>query len=313
MVENEPYFIKPASFRPNSLFVGRETELGELHKLLFDKKRRNDGTSAVLVQSMPGGGKTHLARQYVYDHKDDFPGGIFWIRAKAMPELAAGYWDIARKAALRGSTEDLSKDDSEQFIRLVKKWLNQRQDWLLVLDGVHFDDPEALQKYIPDSPNTSLIYTSTEKAVSNDYQFMNPQVIRLPLLSAREAQTLLLLELDNKDPTKDDLLHSMELVQAMGFLPVVIHAVAQRLKATNEPLAKFARHYAAEPKLRGLGAYIAVVEQLKMLGAIEALNLLRILCFFSQHIPVEMIVLGRLSFMYVHFQMLTYPCRAKST
>ncbi|RDW84939.1 hypothetical protein BP6252_02529 [Coleophoma cylindrospora] len=241
---------------------------------------------------MPGGGKTHLARQYVYEHKNDFPGGIFWIRAKAMPELAAGYWDIARKAALRGSTEDLSKNDPEQFIRLVRKWLNQRQNWLLVLDGVHFDNPEVIQKYIPDSPNTSLIYTSTQKAVSNDYQFMNPQVIKLPLLSAREAQTLLLLELDKKDPTKDDLLHSMELVQAMGFLPVVIHSVAQRLKATDEPLAKFARHYATEPRLRGLGAYIAVVEQLQMLGATEALNLLRILCFFSQHIPVEMIVLG---------------------
>lgn len=298
MVENEPYFIKPVSFRPNSLFVGRENELAQLHKLLFDKKRRHDGTSAVLVQSMPGGGKTHLVRQYVYDHKPDFPGGIFWVRAKAIPELAAGYWDIAKKAALRDSTENLSKNDPEQFIRLVRKWLNHRQDWLLVFDGIHFDDPEALQQYIPDSPNTSIIYTSTQKAVSNDYQFMSPQVIKLPLLSAREAQTLLLLELDKKDPTKDDLLHSMELVQAMGFLPVVICAVAQRLKATDEPLAKFARHYAAEPKLRGLGAYTAVVEQLKMLGAIEALNLLRILCFFSQHVPVEMIVLGKLSIMY---------------
>lgn len=85
--QDAPYFIKPSGFRPNSLFVGRETELVDMHRMLFDKKRRAEGTSAVLIQSLPGGGKTHLAREYVYQHKDDFPGGIFWLRAKSETEL----------------------------------------------------------------------------------------------------------------------------------------------------------------------------------------------------------------------------------
>ena len=294
--ESAPYFIKPSGFRPNSLFVGRQSELSEIHKMLFDRKRRAEGTSAVLIQSMPGGGKTHLARQYVYEHKDDYPGGIFWLRAKSQSELAAGFWDIARKAALRPSManeDSKSLEDPQQFIKLVKKWLNHRHDWLMVLDGIHFDDPEGLRRFIPDSKDTGLIYTSTEKSASGNHHFMNPQIVKLPLLSAREAQQLLLLELDRREPfSKEDLKHSMELVQAMGLLPVVIHAVAQRLKATDEPLSKFARSYASEPKLRGLGAYVAVVDQLKVLGAYEALNLVYILCFFSQHIPVEMISLG---------------------
>ncbi|KAG4435057.1 hypothetical protein IFR05_009447 [Cadophora sp. M221] len=293
-VQDAPYFIKPSGFRPNSLFVGREAELEQMHKMLFDKKRRADGTSAVLLQSLPGGGKTHLARQYVYNHKDDFPGGIFWLRAKSETELAAGFWDIARKAALKlvGTEEAGSLDDPEQFIKMVRKWLNNRHDWLIVLDGIHFTH-SALRKFIPDSTNTSIIYTSTEKSVIGDHHFMNPQLIKLPLLSAREAQRLLLLELGRTEPfAKDDLRYSMELVQSMGFLPVVIHAVAQRLKTTDEPLSKFARTYSSEPRLRGLGTYIAVVEQLKGRGAKEALNLINILCFYSQHIPVEMISLG---------------------
>ncbi|PVH71185.1 hypothetical protein DL98DRAFT_540272 [Cadophora sp. DSE1049] len=293
--QDASYFIKPSGFRPNSLFVGREAELEQMHKMLFDKKRRADGTSAVLLQSLPGGGKTHLARQYVYNHKDDFPGGIFWLRAKSETELAAGFWDIARKAALKhlvGTEEAASLDDPEQFIKMVRKWLNDRHDWLIVLDGIHFTH-SALRKFIPDSTNTSIIYTSTEKSVIGDHHFMNPQLIKLPLLSAREAQKLLLLELGRTEPfAKDDLRYSMELVQSMGFLPVVIHAVAQRLKTTDEPLSKFARTYSSEPRLRGLGTYIAVVEQLKGQGATEALNLINILCFFSQHIPVEMISLG---------------------
>jgi len=262
---NTPYFIKPSGFRPNSLFVGRKTELAELDKMLFDKKRRADGTSAVLIQSMPGGGKTHLAREFVYEYKDKFPGGIFWLRAKSHTEIAAGFWDIARKAVLKDpsrpatSPNESSLSDPQSFIKLVRKWLNHRRGWLMILDGIHFDDYEGLQKFIPDAPDTSLIYTSTEKSVSGDHHWINPQIMRLPALSAREAQQLLLEELDKKEPfSKDDLKNSMALVQSMGFLPVVIHAVAQRLKTTDEQLGRFARNYASEPRLRGIGAYVAV-------------------------------------------------------
>jgi hypothetical protein len=296
-IPRTPYFIKPSGLRPNSLFVGRESQLEELHRKLFDNKRRKDGTSTVLIQCMPGGGKSHLAREYVYAHIDDFPGGIFWVRAKSQTEFAAGFWDIARKAALNHlPKEDISAvgADTQQFMKMVKKWLDQRQQWLMVIDGIHFDSMDDVQKYIPDCKDTCLIYTSTEKAVSGDYHWMNPQIIKLPLLSAREAQELFLLELGKSPPfSTDDLKHSMELVQSMGLLPVVIHTVAQRLKTTEEPLVKFARSFASEPHLRGLGTYVAVVDQLKVLAAYEALNLMYILSFFSQHIPVEMISLGR--------------------
>ncbi|CZR64396.1 related to calcium-independent phospholipase A2 [Phialocephala subalpina] len=293
--QDTPYFIKPSGFRPNSLFVGREAELADMHRMLFDKKRRAEGTSAVLIQSLPGGGKTHLAREYVYQHKDDFPGGIFWLRAKSETELAAGFWDIACKAALKNMLhgEDMGSEQAhELFIKQVRKWLEHRHEWLMVLDGIHFSHG-ILRKFIPDSKNTSLIYTSTEKSVIGDHHFMNPQIMKLPLLSAREAQKLLLLELGRQEPFhRDDMKYSMELVQSMGFLPVVIHAVAQRLKSTGEPLSKFAKAYSSEPRLRGLGTYTAVVDQLKALPTNEALNLIHLLCFFSQHIPVEMISLG---------------------
>ncbi|KAE8447983.1 hypothetical protein EG329_009906 [Mollisiaceae sp. DMI_Dod_QoI] len=293
--QDVPYFIKPNGFRPNSLFVGRETELADMHRMLFDRKRRADGTSAVLIQSLPGGGKSHMAREYVYRHKDDFPGGIFWLRAKSETELALGFWDIACKAALKTTPNGDSMqpcEAHEMFIQVVRKWFERRHEWLLVLDGIHFSHG-LLRKFIPDSRDTTLIYTSTEKSVIGDHHFMNPQIIKLPLLSARQAQKLLLLELGKQEPFhQDDMKYSMELVQSMGFLPVVIHAVAQRLKATDEPLSKFAKSYSSEPRLRGLGTYTAVVDQLKERGADEALNLIHLICFFSQHIPVEMISLG---------------------
>jgi hypothetical protein len=297
--DTETPFIKPPGFRPNSLFVGRETELEDIHRMLFDKRRRAEGTSAVLLQCIPGGGKTHLARQYVYKHLDDFPGGVFWVRAKSDEQLADGFWRIAHRVALRPLSQDenvkekgLIKNNPEEYIAVVHEYFESHHEWLLVFDGIQFDHSESLRRYIPDSKNSSLIYTSTERNVGGDHHFMNPQVIRIPPLSAREAQTLFLLELGKENPTTVEMQYAMDLVQRMEFLPLIIHAVAQRLKATEEPLAKFARHYANGPKLRGLETYKEVVEQLQDSKAWEALNLMNTLCFFSQHIPVEMIVLG---------------------
>jgi hypothetical protein len=259
--------------------------------MLFDKKRRIEGTSAVLIQSSPGGGKTHLARQYVYQHKDSFPGGIFWLQAGTEAELAAGFWDIARNAALvdRPTDEVASTDSLSSYIRSVKSWFNNRHEWLLVLDGVCSID--GLEGFIPDSPHTSLICTSIEQSDAFDRKFINSQIIRLPSLSAREAQMLLLCELDKKEPyNSDDLKYSMELVQAVGLLPIRIHAEAQRLRLTREPLSNFAKSSSSGPRL--LGVYEPLVDQLKAGANFEALNLIYLVCFYSQHIPVEMISLG---------------------
>lgn len=90
--DHEPLFIHPDTFRPNSYFIGREDELRGLHEMLMDRKRRSEGTSAVLIQCLPGGGKTHLARQYVFQHREDYPGGVYWVRAKSRFELEYWFW-----------------------------------------------------------------------------------------------------------------------------------------------------------------------------------------------------------------------------
>ncbi|KAI1385789.1 uncharacterized protein F4822DRAFT_438318 [Hypoxylon trugodes] len=290
----EPLFVKPTVFRPNMYFKGRDKELKLLHKMLMDRKRRSVGTSSVLIQSMPGGGKTHLARQYVFQHKYDFPGGIFWIRAKYLEELDYGYWDIAKTVGLSEAThlDHEGLIDTRRMVGAVQAWLSSNENWLLVLDGVHFDLPH-LQHYIPFARHTSIIYTSTERTPGEDYQFDNPQVIALDALTKQEAQELLFEEMGKKRPyTQDDLRRAEELVELMDRLPLMIHVAALQLKATREPLAKYLRSYRSRPKVGGLLAYRAVREQLEHRGASAALNLMSLLAFFGTHIPVEMVVLG---------------------
>ncbi|KAG7293860.1 hypothetical protein NEMBOFW57_003920 [Staphylotrichum longicolle] len=293
--EHEPLFIHPETFRPNSYFIGREDELRGLHEMLMDRKRRSEGTSAVLIQCLPGGGKTHLARQYVFQHRDDYPGGVYWVRAKSRHELEYWFWRIARNEALRGLVDRRDVEelrDPKKIVQIVRRWLSAQADWLVVFDGVQFDT-DGLHEFIPDARNTSLIYTSTERAVAGDPRFDNPQVLELGLLTAQQAQDLLLLEMDRKRPwSSEDQGMALELVQLMGRLPLMIHVAAQHLKATREPLARYLKSYRSRPKAGDLPAYKAVREQLENRGENAALNLMSLLVFFDQHIPVEMLTLG---------------------
>ncbi|KAK0721389.1 hypothetical protein B0T21DRAFT_338119 [Apiosordaria backusii] len=298
--EEEPLFLHPEPFRPNSFFIGRQDELRGLHEMLQDRKRRSEGTSAVLISCLPGGGKTHLARQYVFQHLQDYPGGVFWIRAKSRQEIEQMFWRIAKTNSLLPSSSSAnvttSKTTTKDIVCAVKSWLLHRSNWLLVFDGLQFD-MAGLTDFIPDARNSSLIYTSTERAVASEPKWDNPQVIKLGLLTPVQAQQLLLLELERKPPfSPEELAVSLELVNLMGRLPLMIHVAAQHLKATREPLGRYLASYKSGRNgvggLSELHAYKAVVRQLETRGENASLNLISLLSFWDQHVPVEMLGLG---------------------
>ncbi|KAF5006924.1 hypothetical protein FDECE_6729 [Fusarium decemcellulare] len=292
---NEPIFVHPERFRPNSFFKGREHELNELHEMLMDKKRQKDGTSAVLIWSVPGGGKTHLAREYAFKHRHNYPGGVFWVRAKAPEDLEDGFLRIAKHAISRGEIEIQDEEvlqDLNKVIPLVRDWLNRSEKWLLILDGGLHDTPD-LADCVPDAPNTSMILTSTDTSIAGDHKFNNPQKLELGPLDEEAAQTLLLEEMDRKRPwTQDDLARAREVAQLTECLPLAIHAAAGQMRATREPLSKYIRSYRKRPRAGGLGAYKAVREKLEERGETAALNLMYLLSFFGGRVPVEMLALG---------------------
>ncbi|KAK6226603.1 LipA and NB-ARC domain-containing protein [Colletotrichum tabaci] len=258
-------------------------------------KRRSEGTSAVLVQGIPGAGKTHLARQYVFNHKEDYPGGIYWIRSTTLQDMEDGFWRIAKTEAIRGMAAQEEKKDlsnPQKMVEIVRSWFNESENWLLVFDGIRFGD-DAVLDFIPDRPNSSLIYTSTERAEPGAYRLDNPRILKLGLLPVQDAQELLLEEMGKKQPyTIDDLRRAQDLVQLMGRLPLMIHAAALQMNATREPLAKYLKSFRDTPKVGVLPAYKTIRDQLQKRGDITALNLIYILSFFSQSMPVEMLVLG---------------------
>lgn len=270
----------------------------ELHQKLHDRKRRNEGTACVLLHGQAGVGKSHLARQYVNKHREKFfTGGIFWISSKIKEEREKAFWEIHQKVVARDSPE-LCTNPDKPFRESVKAWFEARHDWLIVFDGVVIDkdaDVTELAGFVPDSKNSSIIYVSLSKSLESRRRLRQPFPIRVAPLTEEHACNLLLKQLEHerkRKPTEAEKNAAMELVRKIGCLPLAIDAISHRIAETSEPLTKFnIKSYSADPKLKG--TYETILKDLQLSHPhLEAWNLINILCFFGQHIPVEMIHLG---------------------
>ena len=269
-----------------------EKEYQELDRRLFDKRRR-DGTACVLLHGQPGSGKSHLARQYVNKNRKKFGGGVFWITAKSKEERYHAFWNLKQKVVCRDKPELCDGINGNDFVPMVKAWFEGRQEWLMVFDGVTVErdeDSTDIANFIPDSQNSSIIYISRARNLESKQRLLRPFPIRIGSLKEEDAKKLLFKELHIKRPTEAEKKKAAELVRNIGGLPLAINAISHRLADTHEPLTKYKLSYSADPTIEG--TYNKILDDLQLLGHMEAWNLIHILCWFGHDIPVEMVHLG---------------------
>lgn len=269
-----------------------EKEYQELDRRLFDKRRR-DGTACVLLHGQAGGGKSHLARQYVNKNRKKFSGGVFWVTAKSKEERYHSFWNLKQKVVCRDQPELCDGVNGNDFVSTVKAWFEARQEWLMVFDGVTVetdDDTTEFARFVPDSRSSSIIYISRARNLESKQRLLRPFPIKVGPLKEDEAKKLLFKELHIKRPTEAEKRKASELVRNIGGLPLVINAISHRLADTHEPLTKYKLSYSADPTIEG--TYNKILDDLQRLGHMEAWNLIHVLCWFGQEIPVEMVHLG---------------------
>lgn len=112
---------------------------------------------------MGGVGKTQLAVRYVYAHRGDYPGGVYWVDAAGeswQPALAG----LARRLKL-DVAEPTANGDSARALAFAE-WLRARPDALLVLDNV--EDPADLQRdgragFVPLDLGCRVLFTSRRR------------------------------------------------------------------------------------------------------------------------------------------------------
>ena len=124
------------------LFTGRKSALDWLEKnLILESVEANPGTSCCTktVCGLGGCGKTSLAVEFAWRHKNSFPGGVFWINGESDENINKSVAEMLSLGNIPTSTNDSIDDTLNKFLT----WLSKKDlPWLLVMDNVdEMQDP----------------------------------------------------------------------------------------------------------------------------------------------------------------------------
>jgi len=221
-----PFFVP---FPRNHDFVGRDDDLARLHAIIAGPGQGPVGIRPAGLTGMGGIGKTQLAVEYVYQHKGDFPDGIFWIDATG--PLAEGFARLATDSRLRWAESNRPRDEQ---IRAAYVELNRRPNALLVLDNL--PEPAALAvpvvpDCVPEDLQCRLLFTTRRRDLG---RFAGVEVTVLP----EDAALRLLLRHPSRraalDPPHPNHEHARAIARMLGRLPLA-------LELAGAYLGKFSR------------------------------------------------------------------------
>ena len=198
-------------FAPNPDFVGRETELADLHRLLAP------GTPVALTQQtrsitgLGGVGKTQLALQYAHLHLGEY-AQVLWVDASG-EDIAAAMTELAPKLGLE-LPDDLPPVAKAERVR---EKLQDDECRLLVLDNV--DGSKSYPSYLPRSGQTRVLITTRRT------DLRGVKAMRLDVLPMKQAIELLIGEHDFDEV---ELQAAEALCVELGRLTLAV-AVASRM------------------------------------------------------------------------------------
>ncbi|OOQ86355.1 hypothetical protein PEBR_21823 [Penicillium brasilianum] len=295
--ERQP-FISPPGFRPNEIFVGMQTELEFLHRHLFESKVQGYGNSSVLITGVRGSGKTQLAREYVFSSRKFYPHGIFWINASSSQSMWKGLTEIGKAVELPHNTNyeikrfNDSGDQGLQYALDVLALITKLEDCLLIFDGMKLDDGDDIIKFrrlIPRRPKGSVLYTSIDDEILGPL-LPKPHHLSIPRLQVEDACKLLYETLGIGTPTKKQILGASTIVERYECLPLAIHALGHRLKAEEKSIEELNMNEFT--KVEPTKVFPTVISEIYRLQKRQAMNLLHLLSFLNNSIPVRLIEFG---------------------
>ena len=208
----------------NPYFSGREAELNEIALFL---KTEQHGTSGLAISGAGGTGKTHLALEYAYRHREEYHH-VFWLQAATRDTLNAAYSDLAHLLNLPEKAEQ----DQWMLVEAVKRWLAHHHNWLLILD--HADDLPLSRNYLPATFDGHLLLTTRASTTGK-----LARRIKLKSLTLEESSHFLLRRcgmLNEASELADIPLRDVEAARAiaseLGELPLALNLAGAYITET---------------------------------------------------------------------------------
>ena len=281
-------------YERNYFFIGRENELEDIHYgLSGDSGVALTQTQA--ISGLGGVGKTQVALEYIYRYRNEYCD-IFWVRAETEVALRASFIDIAELLGL----PEHNAPDPDEIAHAVKKWLENRDDWLLIFDNA--DTPELLKTYRPRNPKGHILITSRAQ-VFDMLSVSRP--IELKEMLPDEASAFLFKRTGRNQNDPMERKAATELAKQLGYLPLALEQASAYITAKQVRFQDYLASYRVQhlrllnKSLPRIGDYPESVATTWIINFQEiekapgSADLLRLSAFLdADHIPLELIAKG---------------------
>lgn len=216
-------------FRRNPAFTGREGELARLATAL-----QADGTVAVtqVLQGGGGVGKTTLAVEYAYRQRTLFDT-VWWIRAEEPATLIGDYANLG--VACR--VAETSESDQHLVAAAVRRWLEDHDRWLLILDNAEAPDAKLGLEAPLDRPVgllPQIVHGQVLITTRNTSWEEHAAVAELEVFSPAEAVAFLLARSDSTDEQA-----AATVAELLGWLPLALEQAGAYVRETRLPLTGY--------------------------------------------------------------------------
>ena len=229
-------------YEKNEHFIGRKALLAKLHEKLSESVPKQFN-HRVALYGLGGVGKTQLALEYVNTHKDYY-AGIYWISGVNQATLLSGFQEIARRTSCIPAAE--FNVSPSAVAKAVLLWLNQQDNWLLVIDNL--DDADVVDGYLPERSlgRHTLLTMRNPNAIE-----IPAEGLRVGILDLDEAVELLIVRSglgSVDDRTPEEIAEAMQIVEELGFLPLAIEQASAYIREISKDIFKFLPLYKKDKK-----------------------------------------------------------------
>ena len=208
-------------YEQNLHFTGRDDFLRRVAEELSERKPKRYN-HRVALHGLGGVGKTQIALEYAYRHKNDYTF-VFWISAADQTQLLSGFGEIA---TLTGCVR--SDDDPNQVAKAVLRWLEVTEGWLLIIDNL--DDITVIDGYLPTTVGVGHTLITTRNTYSAGIPAEGMEVM---VMDVEDSLSLLLdgIQMAVTDEIRSE---ARKIVEALGFLPLAIEQAAGYIRISQK-------------------------------------------------------------------------------